>query len=51
MINDLEKKVKDDFKSYILRKYSLTVPDDWLSQCIEFIIETFPVCTFFIFKN
>jgi hypothetical protein len=46
MISDLEKKVKDDFKTYLLRKYSLTVPDDWLTQCIEFIIETFPVYKF-----
>jgi hypothetical protein len=43
MINDLEKKVKEEFKTYLLRNYSLTVPDDWLTQCIEFIVQTFPV--------
>ena len=44
MINDLEKKVKEDFKNYLLRNYSLAIPDDWLTQCIQFIVETFPVC-------
>ena len=43
MINDLEKKVKEDFKNYLLRNYSLAIPDDWLTQCIQFIVETFPV--------
>jgi hypothetical protein len=49
MINDLEKKVKEDFKNYLLRNYSLAIPDDWLTQCIQFIVETFPVYFFIRF--
>jgi hypothetical protein len=30
-------------KTLFAKKFSLDIPDDWLSQCVEFLLENFPV--------
>lgn len=39
MIEDLASKIQIECKKHFKNTYSLVVPDDWLNQCIEFILE------------
>ena len=36
-------KIQTECQQYFKRIYSLIVPEDWLNQCIEFILEENPV--------
>ena len=37
------KAIVGECSRYLNRSYSLTVPNDWLTQCVEFLIGNFPV--------
>jgi hypothetical protein len=39
MVESLADKCVADCQRYFETNYSLNVPDDWLRQCIEFLLE------------
>ncbi len=39
-------RIKEECKSWFLKSYSMNLVDDWLTQCIEFVLEDNPVDTF-----
>ena len=39
--------VKSNVSNYFLNNYSLNLPQDWLTQCLEFINEEYPVSFYF----
>jgi hypothetical protein len=41
--------VVNEFRSFMRKSsYSLQIPNDWLTQCAEFIVQQYPVFNFFI---
>lgn len=44
-------RIIDEFKRKHLAKYSLVIPDDWLSQCAEFLTVETPVFILNIFTQ
>lgn len=34
-----------------LKTYSLTVPDDWVLQCAEFVVQEFPVTNNYLYLD
>lgn len=42
--------VEQAFKTR-LNQYNLAIPNDWLSQCIEFVLSEYPVRVIFYLKT
>jgi hypothetical protein len=42
MIQDINL-IKKNCESYFLKNFNLNVPEDWLKQCIEYLVEDHPV--------
>ena len=42
-MHDRISSVKSNCQQFLKDNYSLEVPEDWLIQCIEFILESDPV--------
>ena len=46
MVESLAEKFLTDCQRYFKTSYSLNVPDDWLRQCIEYLLEDGQVTMF-----
>lgn len=50
MSENLFARTKNECKLNFKNNYCLTITDDWLDQCIEYVLEDNQVC-FFLLKN
>ena len=38
--------IKRDCENHFMKEYNLSLAEDWLDQCIQWLIQEFPVNTF-----
>lgn len=40
---NLNQQIKKECETWFLKEYSISLADDWLKQCIEWLCDEFPV--------